>query len=791
MSTKARALAVRSILLFVYCLPGLCLGQSQMGTLLGNVADQNGAAVAAANVRLMNRRSGYRAEIAAGPDGNFAFHNVPFADYELSVFSDGFGDYKNSVAVRSNVPIRINVGLAVGGASAEVTVDYLAGKDKTQSETQISAERLQGLPLARRARGLPNAIATTPGISTENNGLLHVRGVEDGILYVVDGVPLTDRVDLASASGFDIGEVRSLQMITGNFPAEFGGRSGAVAVVQANSGIDEKISGEITGGIGNFATGDIAGQFAKGWDQKFGIFANAAFARSDRYLDPSDERNFNNDGFRRNFAFRADWQPRATDALFFDFGLNGARADVPNDEIQELAGQRQRQRLADDNEGFSWQHLWSSDIATNVIAFRRRAESQLSPSEFDTPITATTDREQKRSGALASISIFKKGHAFKAGFEVTHISLNEFFSFAVTDDELAEERDISEEAREFTPDNPFVFSDAHNGQYLAAYVQDQFTVFKDLTVSVGLRFDHSDLPVVDNQLSPRIGVAYYIPRTGTTLRASFDRLFQPPQIENLLLSNSEQARALSPFVDDGSGGESVHAERVSAYEIGGTQNIGNAARLDMAYWRRDFRNFGDPNTFFNTTVIFPNSVYKGFSRGTDVRLDILERRGFSGYASWTNSRIQQTGPINGGLFLTDEFIEIGPGTVFIPDQDVRNVASFAVTYSDARRPWFATFGGRHESGVPMEVDEDDLDELMEMPGADLVNFDRGRVRPWTIFNLQAGWHLSRNEKHAVRLEANVENIFNHRFAYNFGSPFEGTHFGHPRLFSARMTVSFR
>ena len=80
---------------------------------------------------------------------------------------------------------------------------------------------------------------------------------------------------------------------------------------------------------------------------------------------------------------------------------------------------------------------------------------------------------------------------------------------------------------------------------------------------------------------------------------------------------------------------------------------------------------------------------------------------------------------------------------------------------------------------------------MQMPGADLVNFDRGRVRPWTIFNLQAGWHLSRNEKHAVRLEANVENIFNHRFAYNFGSPFEGTHFGNSRMVGVRMTVSFR
>lgn len=791
MSEKTKAQVWRLLLLFACCVPGTALSQNQAGSVFGNVADQNGAAVSAANVLLMNKMTGYRSAIAAGTDGSFAFHNVPFANYELSVSSNGFAVNSRMVTISSNVPVRFDVRLAVSGTSSEVTVSDLAVQNATQTQTQISAERLRDMPLASRTRGLPSAIASTPGITTENNGLLHVRGVEDGILYVIDGVPLTDRVDLASASGPDIGDVRSIQVITGNFPAEFGGRSGAVAVVQARSGLDEKVSGEITAGVGNFATNDVAGQVAAGWRQKLGIFASVAAARSNRYLDSVDLGNFNNHGFRRNLALRADWQLGEKDAMFFDFGSNGAKIDVPNDSIQQIAGQRQRQRFGDDNEAFSWQHIFSSSVVTNLVLFRRQAETRLFPSEFDTPITATADRRQTRSGVLASISFTGGGHAFKSGFEATHIRLREYFSFAITDEDLAEERGVSEEALEFTPADPFVFANGRSGRYLAAYIQDQFMPFKNLTVNAGIRFDHSELPATDNQLSPRIGVAYHIPRTGTTLRASFNRLFQPPQVENLLLSDSDEARELSPFADDGPGGTRVRAERVSAYEVGATQNIGKVARLDVAYWHRDFRNFGDPNTFFNTTIVFPNSVSKGFSRGTDVRLDILERRGVSAYASWTNSRILQTGPINGGLFLTDEFAEIGPGTKFIPDQDVRNVASFAVTYNSVDRRWFAAFGGRHESGVPLEVDEDRLAQLMNTPGSDLFNFDRSRVRPWTIFNLQAGLSLVRREKYAMRLEANIENIFNHRFAYNFGSPFEGTHFGHPRLFGARMTVSFR
>ena len=34
-----------------------------------------------------------------------------------------------------------------------------------------------------------------PGWATEDNGLLHSRGVDDGFLYVVDGVPVYERLD--------------------------------------------------------------------------------------------------------------------------------------------------------------------------------------------------------------------------------------------------------------------------------------------------------------------------------------------------------------------------------------------------------------------------------------------------------------------------------------------------------------------------------------------------------------------------------------------------------------------
>lgn len=785
---KIRVVAALVFSLFAAAFPAS--GQSRAGTITGTISDANNSVLRSVNVTLTRRLTGYRSDTTTDASGAFAFYNLPFAEYELTVHAVGFDPHHARILVSSNIPMRRDVSLAVRGQLVSLTVPALNDSDLTQTQTQLSSERLRNFPIATRSNAIQKVVATTSGISTQNNALMHVRGVEDGMLYVVDGVPLTDRIDIASSSGEDIGNVRSVQIITGNFPAEFGGRSGAIAVVQARSGLGEPFTGEFGADLGNFRSNDFAGNIARGWGKRFGLFGNAAFLRSDRYLDPVVEDNFHNHADRHNVNFRADWQPRTTDSLFFDFGLNRTNLQVPNDDIQQEAGQDQRQRFRDDNESVSWQHVFNEKVVSNVIFFRRAATSRLFPSEFGTPLTATQARRQTRSGVLGSVSFFKRGHDLKAGFEATRISLREYFSFAVTDDELAEEREISDEAREFTPANPFVFEDARIGGYIAAYFQDHFT-YRNLSVSAGIRFDHSGLPAGESRWSPRVGIAYRVNRTKTVLRASFNRLFQPPQVENLLLSDSDQARALSPFAKDGTGGERVRAERVSAYEVGATQAIRNIARLDAAVWHRNFRNFGDPNTFFNTTIIFPNSVAKGFSRGTDLRLDILERRGFSAYASWTNARILQTGPINGGLFLTDEFIEIGPGTEFIPDHDQRNVVTFGMIYNNPDRRWFAAFGGRHESGVPLEVDEDRLIFLMNTPGADLVDFDRGRMRPWTVFNAQAGIRLVSTDKHTVHLAVDAENIFDRRFAYNFGSPFEGTHFGHPRLVRASVTYSFR
>jgi len=101
-----------------------------------------------------------------------------------------------------------------------------------------------------------------------------------------------------------------------------------------------------------------------------------------------------------------------------------------------------------------------------------------------------------------------------------------------------------------------------------------------------------------------------------------------------------------------------------------------------------------------------------------------------------------------------------------------------------------SFSGRHESGVPLEVEDDRLEELKAAPGAELVDFERGRVKPRTTFNVAAGLRFFSGDRVSASVQFNVENMFDRPFAYNFGSPFEGTHFGIPRRWSGTLEFSF-
>jgi outer membrane receptor protein involved in Fe transport len=373
--------------------------------------------------------------------------------------------------------------------------------------------------------------------------------------------------------------------------------------------------------------------------------------------------------------------------------------------------------------------------------------------------------------------------------EYQRLSIEERFGFAITDEEAAEHAEFRDEALVFTPDNPFRFTGFANPSLVSLYAQDSWHVAPALTLSGGVRFDRSELLLTRQQWSPRAGVALRL-GPDTVFRAAISRFFQPPQTENLLLSSSPEARVLSSIsVGDDEGGADLEPERQWGTELGLNHRVGAHLRLDVAYWQRRIENAADPNVFAGTTIIFPNAVAKGRGQGVEMRLELPKYRGWSGYANWAAARVVQTGPITGGLFLEDDVEELGPGVEFSPDHDQRFAAGGGLTWEHGQSGLTVSMTGRYETGTP--VQRDDENDLRGLPGAEMVDFESGRVKPRTIVSMQALMPVVRNDRVTVRAGLEILNLFDARYAFNFGNPFSGTHFGAPRSFAATVRVAFK
>jgi hypothetical protein len=759
--------------------------QLQLATVTVVLLDTQDRPVAGAAVRLTDALGADVQQAVSDAAGRATFTRIAPGHYRVTAAAPGMAPFDIPAQVAGALPIEIT--LRVPAAITSLVV-VEGATDDPSTRASLATESLALVPIRGRARGLQDAVATLPGWATEDNGLLHARGVDDGFLYVIDGVPVYERLDAVSGIAPDLSSIGSLSVITGYVPPEFGHKAGGVidirsAAAQADwSGAADVRFGSVAARDASFAAG---GRLGAAVDVRAGLVAS----RSDRFLDPIHPDNFHNVGGQSSTYGQLGWSPTGRDRVTAGWGVGRSRFDVPNTELQEEVGQDQRQRVRQRYLNATWQRSLSPQAVLHASAYARYSDARLDGSANDTPLEAHSDRSLRRTGALLAATYQQRQHLLKVGLEWQQLSIRESFQFAVTDEEAAEDAGLRDAVLDYTPDDPFTFDGSASPDILSLFVQDAWQAAPRLTISGGVRFDRSRLLLDRSQWSPRLGGALRV-ASSTVMRAAVSRFFQPPQPEHLLLSSSPEARALSSIeVGDAVGGADVEPERQWGVEAGVDHALTRRVRLDAAYWRRRIEHAADPNVFAGTTIIFPNAVAKGRAHGLDVRLEAARDRGWSGYASWSLARVIQTGPFTGGLFLEDEVDELGPGVEFAPDHDQRVAAGGGVTWVSAKGLTLAVTA-RYESGTPVQREEDDEDELEDLPGAETVDFENGRVRPRTVVSFLLSAPILRSGETRVVAGFEVLNLFNAHYAYNFGNPFSGTHFGAPRAAAATLRVTF-
>src|SRR5581483_2020963 len=184
----------------LFCLFAVAGARAQSlggGTVRGTVADATDAPVGSAEVDLSNSLTGYTQRTRTGPDGGFAFNNVPLNAYRLRVAYPGFAPQSTDIAVHNAVPLDLKIRLELAGQRTTVTVEGTSQnivEPTPVPRDTIDRQLLSVLPALSADSGLNDAIVlTTAGVAADSNGFFHPLGDHAQVSYVIDGQPISDQ----------------------------------------------------------------------------------------------------------------------------------------------------------------------------------------------------------------------------------------------------------------------------------------------------------------------------------------------------------------------------------------------------------------------------------------------------------------------------------------------------------------------------------------------------------------------------------------------------------------------
>jgi hypothetical protein len=757
---------------------GALAAQNNTGELRLKVTDSSGLPLQS-SVDLVSQVNQYRRSFDTDPEGALTAKRLPFGIYRLEVQHAGFATFSDLIEIRSAIPRQYQVTLGVAPVETTVIVtdtQTLLDPYRTGSINRIGSDSLEDRTSALPGRSLPDLVNMQPGWLLEANGILHPRGSEYQTQYVVDGVPLTENRSPAFAPEFDADEVQSMSILTAGYPAEYGRKLGGIIEVTTARDSRQGFHGkaDVSGGSFDSAGGDLMGQY--GWGPNTLSLSGGA-ARTGRYLDPPVEQNFTNSGTVGNFAAHYERDLGANDRLGIILRREQSRFLVPNEFVQQDAGQRQDRDSGQTSGQFSYQHIFSPNLLGDLRAMVRDVNAGLWSNDLATPIIAGQDRGFRESYLKGTLSAHFGRHELKAGVDADFASLSEAFQYQITDPLF------------FDPATPpfFRFNGRAQDREQALFVQDRVRL-GNWTLSAGLRFDHYRLLVDESAVSPRLGVAWFWPKADLVLRASYDRVFQTPAFENILLASSPAVASLSGDILR----LPVQPSRGNFYEGGLSKGLFGRIRLDANYFYRYMDNFADDDVLLNTGVSFPIAFRKARIHGVEAKLEIPHWGPLSGFLSYSNLVGFGYLPVTGGLLLGDAVAGSVNSTSRFPiTQDQRNTARARFRSDLGSRAWIA-LGSSYGSGLPVDFDGTPNQALAQY-GARIVNevnFDRGRIRPNFSLDASAGLILSKREKETIRVQADIFNLTGRLNLINFAGLFSGTALAVPRSFALRLQTEF-
>jgi TonB-dependent Receptor Plug Domain len=754
--------------------------QSTSGELRLKVLDPSGIGVKA-TVHITSEANGYQNTLITGDQGTLDVRRLPYGIYRIEIEQPGFATISESVQINSSIAMEHTVHLTLPTVNQSVTVsgiNTLIDPDQAGSVNQIGLDTIEHRLTSVPGRSIQDLVNNQPGWIYEGNAVLHPRGSEYQTQFVVDGIPLTDNRSPSFGPEIEADDVESMSLYTAGFPAEYGRKMGGVVELNTLQDSQPGFHGQavLAGGSFDSAAAFVKGQYSWG-KNTFG--ASASGSMTDHYLNPVVPENYSNTGTLGDFAASYERDLTPNDRVRFIVRHEISRYDIPNELVQQAAGQRQTADNIETAGIASYQHTFSPNAVADFRGMVRDNTNDFNSNEDSTPIQVFQHNRFREGYFKGTVTVNHGRHEWKFGVESDNTFLHENFNYIITD------------PTQFDEDRPLTFAFQGNRPDLeqSAFVQDLIHLGK-WTINAGLRWDHYQLEVNSQAVDPRLAISRYFPSTDIVVHLSYDRVFQTPSFENTLLSNSSAILSLDPtnFLR-----LPVEPSQGNYYEAGVSKAFSGKLRLDANYYRRLVNNYADDDQISNTTISFPIAFRKSIIYGAEAKLTVPDWHGFSGFLSYSYMVGNAWYPVTGGIFLGDEAENAATQITghFPISQDQRNTVRGRVRYQVKPRFWLG-FGVQYDSGLPFEF-VGDPDTVLAQYGPQVlsrINFDRGRIYPSIQVNASAGADIYKSERLNMRFQVDGQNLSNVLDVIDFGGLFSGNAIGPSRSFAMRLTTNF-
>ena len=611
--------------------------------------------------------------------------------------------------------------------------------DIGSSQYQITAEDIQKQPLGAAAP-LSQVLLQAPGVVQDSYGGVHVRGDHANLQYRINGVLLPE-----SISGFgqtlDARTIKSIRLMDGALPAQFGERTAAVVDITTRSGAQLGNGGSVGITTGSFGK---VNPNASWWGSqgRWSWFLTGNYDQNEVGLEsPTNARRPQHDDTHQGKAF-ADLTYLVNDntrlSLFAGFANN--RFQIPVNPGQQpqfgyldttTFDSSQLDETQRETTRFGMLVLQGNlgDTAYQLSAGQRYSDVGFNPDVAGDLVFSGVASQVQRSNRASTVQAdfstpLGMNHTLRYGLYGNHEDArasNASWVFPVD----AQGQQASTTPLQIADANAFTARTA------ALYVQDEWRIGDDWTVNYGLRGDrYTAFGHTEGQLSPRLGVVWNA-SDSTTVHAGYSRYFTPPASE-LIGSTDIALYDGTTNAQPGGGTTTPLAERSDYYDIGVSQQVGDHLTLGLDAYDRRVDRLQDEGQFGAAYIYSTFNYRRGHIRGLEFSAD-YSNGPFSAYFNAALSKAIGTDVITGQYNLDPDALAYAAQHWIHLDHDQRLTSSGGLSYAFAGHN---RVGANYVFGSGLRSDTDTVPNGGELPSYLQVNLSAGHD-----FNADSGHPL--------------------------------------------------